>query len=155
MPGLYCCCKCFPCATVTFLGDWLLTHTSSTNPVPSFGPVIAGVLAQKLGWRWIFWLLVILTGSYFIVLVLFMPETQRKIVGNGSIPTKALHRSLFDELVKDRKKPVDLGADDVPAGQRKKFRFPNPLRCIPILFSKANFAIILVGSITYTVKMVL
>lgn len=130
----------------------LLIHTS-TNAAPSFGPVIAGAFAEKLNWRWIFWFLVIMTGTYWLVVVLFLPETQRKIVGNGSIPTRGIHRSLFDSFVKDRK---NQHHDDVhePVPKRNH-HIPNPFKCIPLLFSKGNFTVIMIGSITYTVKMTL
>ncbi|KAK3343657.1 hypothetical protein B0T25DRAFT_521766 [Lasiosphaeria hispida] len=45
-----------------------------------------------------FWVLVIMTGAYLVVVALFLPETQRKVVGSGSIPTRGNHWSLFDCL---------------------------------------------------------
>lgn len=49
----------------------------------------------------------IITGTYWIVVILFLPETQRKVVGNGSIATKGIHRSLFDSVTRDRKSQKD------------------------------------------------
>lgn len=129
---------------------------ASTGAAPSFGPVLAGVLAQKLGWRWIFWFLVILTGTYLIVVVLLLPETQRKVVGNGSIPSRGIHKSLFDKFTSDRRKTDKQGADrDDNVAKRRNCYFPNPLKGIPMLFKKGNLTVILIGSVTYTVKMVL
>ncbi|KAJ5645980.1 hypothetical protein N7490_002352 [Penicillium lividum] len=48
------------------------------------GPVIGGALAGTLGWRAIFWLLVIYSGVFLIALLLLLPETLRSRVGNGS-----------------------------------------------------------------------
>lgn len=56
----------------------------STNTAPSLGPVLSGVLTEEKGWPWIFWFLTILTSIHGVLLVLFFPETQRKLVGNGS-----------------------------------------------------------------------
>ncbi|CAK5263777.1 unnamed protein product [Mycena citricolor] len=53
---------------------------------PSLGPVIGGLLAGSLGWRSIFWFLVITSSGCAVVLLLLLPETLRSIVGNGSIP---------------------------------------------------------------------
>ncbi|KAK7962010.1 uncharacterized protein PG986_002835 [Apiospora aurea] len=123
---------------------------SAGSSAPSFGPVVAGVLTQKLGWRWIFWFLSILTGVYLLVIMMFLPETQRKIVGNGSTRTSGIRRSLFGLVVKDRTR------DEEEKGARKRqYRIPNPFVCIRLLCNRANFSIICIGSITYTVKMTL
>ena len=71
---------------------------------PTLSPVLGGLLSQYLGWHWyihwklwprtqhtdlglrIFWFLLILSIAAFIPLFLFLPETCRKIVGNGSVP---------------------------------------------------------------------
>jgi MFS family permease len=129
----------------------------STGAAPSFGPVVAGVLAQKLGWRWIFWLLVILTGTYLVVVALFLPETQRKLVGNGSLPARGIHRSLFDVFTKSRRaRPSErLNFQGAGTTKRRGFHLPNPFKCIPMLFKKGNLTVIVIGSITYTVKMTL
>lgn len=127
-------------------------HTGSANAAPSFGPVIAGVLAEKLDWRWIFWFLVVLTGTYFFIILLFLPETQRKIVGNGSAPVMGLHRSLFDVLARDRKTKVNQKGE---VTNKRGCHVPNPFKSIVMLFSRGNFTVIMIGSITYVVKMTL
>lgn len=114
--------------------------------------MVAGALAQQLSWRSIFWFLVIMTGVYLVVVIFLLPETQRKLVGNGSTPTRGMHRSLFDKFTSDRI-VVSAEGDDVPV--RRKHHFPNPFKCISMLFHKGNFTIILSGSITYAVKMTL
>lgn len=37
---------------------------------PAFGPLLGGVFAQTLGWRAIFWFLVIATGVVLVPLIL-------------------------------------------------------------------------------------
>ncbi|OIW26367.1 MFS general substrate transporter [Coniochaeta ligniaria NRRL 30616] len=140
--------------TVAERGSYVGSLILFTNAAPSFGPVIAGVFAERLSWRWIFWFLVILTGTYWVVVLLLLPETQRKVVGNGSIPTQGIYKSLFDFVTRDRKSELNEGQLQGTANKRKH-HIPNPFKCIPLLFSKGNFSVIMVGSITYTVKMTL
>ncbi|EXK30374.1 hypothetical protein FOMG_13187 [Fusarium oxysporum f. sp. melonis 26406] len=45
-------------------GSFIGTIFLFTTMAPSLGPVLGGVLAEKLGWRWIFWFLSIFTGKY-------------------------------------------------------------------------------------------
>lgn len=61
------------------------------HAAPGFGPVIGRSLIQTVGWRWIFWFLVIITGVHFILIFLFLPETQRRIVGNGGFKTRGVY----------------------------------------------------------------
>ncbi|CAO3701709.1 unnamed protein product [Rhizopus microsporus] len=51
---------------------------------PVYGPVVGGAIAQNLGWRWIFWILLIIGATSLVAVGLFVPETLRSLVGNGS-----------------------------------------------------------------------
>ncbi|PNS14641.1 Quinidine resistance protein 1 [Sphaceloma murrayae] len=79
-------------------GLWMGITTAGPNVAQSLGPVIGGVISQFLGWRWIFWLLTILSATYFIPLLLLYPETSRNVVGNGSIPPQSWNVSLLSYL---------------------------------------------------------
>lgn len=43
---------------------------------PVFGPVLGGVFAQVMGWKWTFWVLTMISGACLIVLFFFFPETS-------------------------------------------------------------------------------
>ena len=82
-------------ATSAERGRYMGYATAGLLMGPSFGPTIGGVLAQYLGWRSIFWFLVIFTAVLLVVFTLFFPETCRNVVGNGSIPAKGFNQSIL------------------------------------------------------------
>ncbi|KAG9016063.1 hypothetical protein FRB90_003658 [Tulasnella sp. 427] len=73
-------------ATPSERGGFLGFTTLGVLLGPCIGPVIGGLLAGGLGWRWIFWFLCILSTVCLTFIYLFLPETLRRIVGNGSQP---------------------------------------------------------------------
>ncbi|KAG7294427.1 hypothetical protein NEMBOFW57_004498 [Staphylotrichum longicolle] len=120
--------------------------------------VIGGGLTQGFGWRAIFWFLVIFTGSHFVVMVLFFPETQRKIVGNGSIQPKGLIYQTVLSLIRrkaeqtESKDAATEGKQEGEIPKRRRLKFPNPLACLPVLANKGSLLVILITAINYAVK---
>lgn len=51
----------------------------------AIGPVFGGLLNSKWGFKSIFWLLFVMSILVLLLLLVFLPETQRKLAGNGNI----------------------------------------------------------------------
>ncbi|KAI1397360.1 MFS general substrate transporter [Hypoxylon fuscum] len=47
---------------------------------PVIGPVIGGFLAQAVGWRWVFWLLTIVSGVSTIIAFFFLTESHAETI---------------------------------------------------------------------------
>ncbi|EEB89095.1 hypothetical protein MPER_12852 [Moniliophthora perniciosa FA553] len=90
---------------------------------PSIGPVIGGLLAGSLGWRSIFWFLCISSGVAFIVIILFLPETLRAIVGDGSIQPPIYLRPVVPIFGRKKKQPADAPQDQA-LPPKKAFKNP-------------------------------
>lgn len=87
----------------------------------TLAPVLGGLLAQAFGWRGPFWFLAIFSGVFFLTLFLFVPETLRKVVGNGSIPARGVNR-LGVDLLRRRRSPAASQHEKEMIQERK----PNP-----------------------------
>ncbi|KAI1135075.1 MFS general substrate transporter [Hypoxylon sp. FL0543] len=98
---------------------------------PALGPIIGGLLSQYLGWPSIFWFLCILAVSWMIPYVLAVPETGRKVVGNGSIPPQGWNMTLLDYF-RFRRQARNRPSSSV----RQKLRLPNPFHTVAVLGNK-------------------
>jgi len=110
------------------------------NTPPSIGPIISGLLMQRWGWRAIFWFLSAISPCCLILVILFLPETSRQIVADGSVPAQRANRVLIPLLLPKQKEHSST-LDSTPKG----IYLPNPLKPLKLL-RKPN-TIIIVGSV--------
>lgn len=82
----------------------------------AIGPVIGGLLSEKLNWLAIFWFLTIYGSACFVLVVVALPETLRSIVGNGSVKATGLARSYLGTF--QRRRYLRSVADSTLASQQ-------------------------------------
>ncbi|GAA5840005.1 hypothetical protein JCM11251_006585 [Rhodosporidiobolus azoricus] len=78
---------------------------------PCLGPVVGGLLADHYGWQSLFWFLFAFGGVSLLLIVLFLPETLRSLVGNGSIPARGINRSLVSIWHEHRRRKAAGGRE--------------------------------------------
>ena len=128
---------------------------------PALAPVIGGLLAQFLGWRSIFWFLTIFTGCFLVPFILTVPETGRKVVGNGSIPPQGWNLTVLEwyRLRKEERSKNALVRSSTAESRRaaqaelaksRKLRWPNPLKTIRIVMEKDMAVILFYNALLYT-----
>lgn len=106
------------------------------------------MFADTLGWRAIFWFLAIYSGVFLAILILFLPETLRSLVGNGSIPAQGLSQNPISYL----RAQLQKGSNFCPAVRstktpEKQLNFLGPIR---LIFSLEVSCAIFYLSIYYT-----
>lgn len=124
-------------ATASERGAYISYATAGTYIAPAVGPIIGGLLAHFLGWRSVFWFLTIFAGVFFIPLLLFFPETCRKIVGDGSIRPAKWNMSILTawHLQRNARAYAD-STDRQDPPPRPPLKVPNPLTTLNIIFEK-------------------
>jgi MFS family permease len=103
---------------------------------PMISPILGGIIGQYAGWHWIFWFLLMFSSAVFIPLILFMPETCRNVVDNGSIPPPFFSRNITDTLRhkhRAQKKLTFSEAKQAEMAEKYRFRLPNPLSTLKVL----------------------
>jgi multidrug resistance protein len=144
-------------ATSAERGTYMGYATAGLLFGPSFGPTIGGILAQYLGWRSIFWFLVIFTSCLLVVFTFFFPETCRNVVGNGSIPAKGVNLSILGYLQQRRhaRSAESIHDDQSFVLQKKrKWNIPNPLDTLKILGEVESCVILLYNGLFFTGMMI-
>ena len=125
---------------------------------PAIGPILGGVLSQYLGWRSIFWFLVILSVAFLVPFLVAFPETGRHVVGNGSIPPQRWNMSLLNYLrcrETDRKAVEATQESKYPNlpenhAAKRRLKWPNPLKAMHIILEKDVALILIYNALVYT-----
>lgn len=114
----------------------------------AIGPVIGGALNSQWGFRSIFWMLFVMSLFVLIMLLVFLPETQRRVAGNGSVPLSGFHKPWIYSL-----QPPKEWAN-VPKPQPPKmppFSVKSILVPLKYVFEKDIFVLLSWGAFVYAV----
>ncbi|PNP76779.1 hypothetical protein FNYG_09882 [Fusarium nygamai] len=120
-------------------GSYMAWATVAPVLGPALAPVLGGVLTRYLGWHSIFWFLAIACIVLAVLFLFFFPETNRKLVGNGSHAPPRLSQPLYFLFTRRHKKQQG------EAMERKPMSFPNPLAILKVVLDKEG-AVVLAGN---------
>ncbi|KAF2759865.1 MFS general substrate transporter [Pseudovirgaria hyperparasitica] len=134
-------------ATPATRGSMLGPAMIATNLGPTLGPLIGGVVVAEAGWKWVFWLLVMVGAVFLAVLATVFPETGRSVVGNGSIAAPAWNRPL----VQTRTQRKRHEAVDVTVPGQPQFVAPNPFKALLVCFHKDTSVVLTISAVSYAV----
>ena len=111
----------------------------------AIGPVFGGILTQYLGFRSIFYFLTAFAALVIIMLALYLPETLRKIAGDGSKRLYGIYKPILGHSnqgtpipVEERYKPTDISLGTL-------------LDSFKLLAEKDVFVSLIFGAITYSI----
>ena len=119
----------------------------SLNTPMSVAPMISGLLLIRWTWPSVFWFLSIISPVVLFIMVLFLPETCRRLVGDGTGRISCVYHPVFPVLLPRR----DALADPYDERHKASSRLLNPLSTLGLLKRPATLAAILCYGIYYTV----
>lgn len=131
----------------TLLSGMVLTLAEVRMLGQGVGPVFGGVLSQYLGFRSIFWFLVILSGLSLLAILFLLPETIRTVAGNGTVPLRGLYKPWIYYITGQK----DAKDDAVPAEKNSPVTFKTVFAPLSFLIEKDVFITLFFGAIVYTV----
>ena len=79
-------------------GKYMAYSSMGYTVGPAIGPIVGGILTRYLGWRNNFWFLAILTAVIILVILLFLRETCRAVVGNGILSAQHWNRPALEMI---------------------------------------------------------
>jgi len=85
-----------------------------------------------------------MSGACLVLILLFLPETCRNIVGNGTYPPPTMNKSPISIFAKSQ----DLVAAPCPL-IRPTLRLPNPFPCLRIVAHKDTTLVLVANAIFY------
>ncbi|OIW32649.1 MFS general substrate transporter [Coniochaeta ligniaria NRRL 30616] len=117
-------------ATVEERGGFFGMFNLGPMLAPCIGPAIGGVLSEHLGWRSIFWFLTIFSAACLAMILFFLPETMRSLVGNGSMDQARFPLGPLAHVVGQRNQDSKIRVVDSTSTKNGKRPSTNPFRLL-------------------------
>ncbi|RKL37177.1 hypothetical protein BFJ72_g7833 [Fusarium proliferatum] len=113
----------------------------------AIGPVIGGLLNSAWGFRSIFWFLFVFSALVLLGLLVFLPETQRTIAGNGDVPLGGFYKpwSYFFHP------PKEWTNASTPPPKLEKLSWKTIIEPLTYIFRKDVLALLSWGALVYTI----
>ncbi|KAI1407509.1 MFS general substrate transporter [Hypoxylon sp. FL1857] len=116
------------------------------NTPPSIAPLISGLLLIRWSWPSIFWFLTIASSIVLLIIIIFLPETRRSIVGNGSIGPPTINTPPIPIL-----SPSHHSSKDHYSSEKAQIGLPNPLSVLSLLKNRSTLVAVCCYGIYYTI----
>ncbi|KAI1028610.1 hypothetical protein LB503_002642, partial [Fusarium chuoi] len=113
---------------------------------PGLGLLLGGLLTQYFSWPSVFWFCLIVAAAWVIPYILFVPETCRQVVGNGSVSATGWNRTVMEWLSRQKDQTEHQSQ---PRPQKRDFHLPNPLPTLVICLQKDMSMILLFNAILF------
>jgi len=112
---------------------------------PTLGPLFGGIIVQRIGWRWIFWVLTIVCGVNTLIGFIFLRETYAPVI----LATRKSEREVDEDAVG---KYSFEGEDSRPLGRKLLGSLQRPFLIFaqPIVITMSVFQALLFGT-TYSI----
>ncbi|KAH6626201.1 major facilitator superfamily transporter [Chaetomium sp. MPI-SDFR-AT-0129] len=136
-------------------GAFISVYQAIRNFSIAIGPILGGLLANFFGFRSIFVFLAILSALVMILIIVFLPETLRRIAGNGSLRLTGIHQPLIARFTKEQQPPYMQDPadddDDDDAVQRKKVTLMTFIEPLKLLAERDILLNLLFGGVVYAI----
>ncbi|KAK9478796.1 major facilitator superfamily domain-containing protein [Lipomyces japonicus] len=139
------------CVEPSRRGTYIGLITSITMVAPAIAPILCGVLSiSAYGWRTVFLFLFTISVVDYVGLLLYIPETGRSIVGNGTVrPPSWYYKPILEFFFPSFNAAANLPEERSTLAPRRPII--NPLKLLKLILEPDIFLILFTIGIFYAV----
>lgn len=127
----------------------------SSTGGPPLALIISGFLAQNLGWRWLFWVQMIIIGVFWLIMVFTLPETRHTTILDRK--TRRVRKQMRNEHLEAAENIKDLNSDEkkglhtlfaITLTRPVRFLFTEPITFCAALYNGFIYGLVCLLSLT-------